>query len=94
MVAIKRNSPIRKAVAEKSDYYDNKAEAIKALDAVLAPFGFGTDSAELPGNAGSTLLAVVDVEEAGFGMADTNAFINCSWYRMESGRYEFTFYVT
>lgn len=96
MANLKNNSPIRKAVAEQSTYYDNKANAIKALDQALAYFQFRTKCCQLPDNSGSCLVEVVSIDvdfsEEDYNEADFHIY--ASWYRMPSGRYEFTFYVT
>lgn len=93
---VKTNSPIRKTVADQSTYYNNKANAIQALDQALAYFNFRTKCTQLPDNSGNCLIEVVpidvDFSEEDYNEADF--YIYASWYRMESGRYEFTFYVT
>lgn len=91
---IKSNSPIRTAVANQSTYYNNKANAIQALDQALAYFQFRTKCCQLSDNNGSILIPVVDINCEDEDTTEDKFYVYTGWYRMESGRYEFTFYVT
>lgn len=91
---VKLKSPIRTAVADQSTYYDNKGSAIKALDQALAYFQFRTKCCQLPDNDGSTLIPAVDMNCEDEDTAEDKFYVYTAWYRMPSGRYEFTFYVT
>jgi len=65
---------------------------IAAIDQRLAVVGYtlhADDCMDIPGNAGMKLL--------GIDCADTDenvGYVSVSWYRMQSGRWELTAYIT
>lgn len=74
----------------RNDYYETKGHAVNAFDAELQTFELGFDRNEflaLDGDAGNVQLGVADE----FGKVVGYAAL--SWYRMPSGRYEFTGYL-
>jgi hypothetical protein len=96
MVAIKAKHPVREAFAGCSTcpgcapYYATKGEAVSAFDAALRDHGFRFDEREFinyPGDDGRVTPAVCDEEGNCIGLA------LLTWYRMPSGRYEFTGYL-
>jgi len=80
-----------------SSYYETKGSAICAFDAELARWGLQLDPYDLADFAGDTGRKMLDVCTIGDGHGE---HIDCvghavlSWFRMESGRYEFTGYLT
>jgi hypothetical protein len=90
---ITRKHPVREAFAGCStttDYYATKGHAVNAFDAELQTYDLCFDRNDLTGFDGDTgrkSLAVVDECDHVVGYAVL------SWYRMPSGRYEFTGYL-
>jgi hypothetical protein len=93
---IKQNHPVRAAFAGRSTdgkrvgFYETKGHAVDAFDAELRAFDLCFDPNEimdLNGDTGWRTIPVVnrDYEDSGFAVI--------SWYRMPSGRYEFTGYL-
>lgn len=86
--------PVRGAFAacsSRNSYYDTKGHAISEFDAALAGFGLHldcNDCMDLPYDFSWATLAVLNAYDMIVGYA------RLSWYRMESGRYEFTGYIT
>ena len=77
-------------------YYETKGAAVCAFDAALAGHGFCLDPdglADFPGDGGRRM---VDVYTIGDGHGDGIKCVGVAvlfWYRMSSGRYEFTGYL-
>lgn len=75
----------------RAPYYETKGSAVCAFDAALADHGYRFDSDDLasfPGDTGRRTLEVYD-DATGRGVG----YAVISWYRMDSGRYEFTGYL-
>lgn len=89
MAAIKAKDKIRGKIAECSGYYDFKYLGINAVDTILAANGYCLVSSDYPGDEGHRLTAFHPIENNDFV-----GFVSFSWYRMPSGRYEFTVYIT
>ncbi len=88
--------PVRNTFAARSSgnghnsYYENKGQALNAFDAELQTYDVWfdrNDCLQLDGNDGRKNLAIVNE----FGRCVGYAVL--SWYRMPSGRYEFTGYI-
>lgn len=99
---IAANHPVREAFAGCSTcskcsgcgrvapYYETKGAAVCAFDEALAGHGFCLDPddlADFPGDNGRRTVRVLDGEHGDVG------FAVLFWYRMPSGRYEFTGYL-
>lgn len=80
----------------RAPYYETKGAAVCAFDEALAPYGLCLDPdglADFPNDSGRR---TVDVYTTGDGHGDgigKVGFAVISWYRMESGNYEFTGYL-
>jgi hypothetical protein len=94
---IKRNDPVREAFAACSSgnipgyYYETKGHALRAFDAALADFGYHrghTDNSSWSGDSGRY---VVGIYIEGGDCVGCAVF---SYYRMDSGRWEFIGYLT
>jgi hypothetical protein len=75
-------------------YYGTKGHAYNAVDNVLRAFSLELGTADFPGDEGNTLIDVYPLRadnSADFG--EPVGYVNFSWYRMESGRYELTVYM-
>ena len=95
-MTIKARHPVRAAFAGRSTngkdvgYYETKGHAVNAFDAVLQDHDLSFDREALDGfngNDGFVNLPVVNEFDDRVGSA------MLSWYRMPSGRYEFTGYL-
>lgn len=97
---IKANHPVREAFAgcstgsksgaDRTDYYRTKGHAVNAFDAALQTCDLCLDCNDLADFHGSAGCKTIEVhDELGFcvGLAVL------SWFRMESGRYEFVGYL-
>ncbi len=96
MATIKAKHPVRDIFADCSsgnggrNYYKTKGDAIGTFDGALRGHGFHFDENELfdfGGDNGRRRLNVVSNGGEYVGIAEL------SWYRMPSGRYEFTGYL-
>jgi len=93
-MAIKRNHPARNQICDLPTYHPNKGALIQAVDAVLNEHGWRLDYTQtmsLYGDSGGgeyTILPNVDEPTEEIGC------IMLYWYRMPSGRYELTCYIT
>jgi hypothetical protein len=97
IVRIPARHAVRNAFAGRStngkdvDYYATKGHAVNAFDAVLQDYDLHFDRADLPsfnGDEGWATLRICNEFDHGIGYA------RLSWYRMPSGRYEFTGYIS
>ena len=93
---ITAKNPVRNAFAGCSSgngyntYYDSKGSAVSAFDAVLAVYGYHLDCNDLCAFYGNEGRRVIDVYN------DCEKVVGCAvltWFRMESGRYEFVGYL-
>ncbi len=90
---IKRNHPVREAFAgrtSRNSYYETKGHAVSAFDAELAVYDLYLDRnnlSDFTGDAGRKNIDIFDEDDVCNGSAVL------SWYRMPSGRYEFTGYI-
>jgi hypothetical protein len=100
--SIKAKHPVREAFAgcstgtDGTDYYDTKGHAVNAFDEVLQGFDLCFDRSDLmdfPGDSGSKTIYVQNVCDENDGCGDPVGWGVISWYRMDSGRYEFTGYL-
>ena len=76
--------------AGRVDYYDTKGAAVDAFSFALDAFSLHFDSQDcmyLPGNEGWKTLLILDANDNPVGDA------RLTWYRVPSGRYEFTGYI-
>jgi len=96
IMSIKRNHPVRRAFCSRSTgndrgtYYSTKGAAIDAFDAELQAFDLCLDTEDMSdflGNEGRKNINVCDEHGNCVGLA---VF---TWFRMESGRYEFIGYL-
>jgi len=71
-------------------YYETKGHAINAFDGVLKEFGHTLDLNQLVDYNGDTGRANHDVLDGNGKVVGCAIF---SWYRMDSGRYEFIGYL-
>jgi hypothetical protein len=91
------NHPVRDSFAGCSsgnngaNYYDTKGQAIDAFYKVLEPWGLWWDWNELMVLTGDDGWRVIPVYNS-FGCLVGSAHL--SWYRLPSGRYEFTGYLS
>jgi len=76
--------------SSRSVYYETKGHAISAFDNALSGFGYRLADEVGNGYAGNEGRAYVDVVD-GKGIVSGCAVL--VWYRMPSGRYEFTGYL-
>ena len=97
LTKITARHPVRGAFAGKSTggrgtvYYASKGCAVSEFDAALAVWGLSLDEMDcmsLPGDTGYKTLAVRN------GEGDCVGYAYLSWFRMESGRYEFVGYIS
>jgi hypothetical protein len=77
----------------RSDYYETKGSAICAFDAELARWGLQLDPYDLTDFTGDTGRRKIEVWTVDDAHGDCVGYAVISWYRMESGRYEFTGYL-
>ncbi len=96
-VRISAKHPVRNAFAGKSSgnggagYYETKGHAVNAFDNALQDYDLSFDRDDcisLPDNEGWKTLRVLNAYDVVVGYA------RLSWYRMPSGRYEFTGYLS
>ena len=93
-VRIHRNHPLRNEFAGKSTgrvYYQSKGCAVNTFDNVLQNYDLSFDRTDLPdfnGNDGWATLRIVNAYDVAVGYA------HLSWYRMETGVYEFVGYIS
>ena len=94
---IKARDPVRGEFSDKSTgavggrYYAYKGEAICAFDEVLRRFGYCLDEDNLADFHYDAGRKVIDVHNK------SGDIVGCavlSWYRVDSGRYEFTGYLS
>lgn len=97
---------IRKAVSSLPNYVDNLAEAISLIEGHLSDFGWALDNQFVLNFSGGTEETVsmnipikVDIEGGIICSecdkpVELNHCIAFSYYRMQSGRYEITAYVS
>ena len=94
---IHRKNPVREAFAGRSTngkdvgYYATKGCAVRAFDNALLDFELAfaeEDCTGFDGDEGWKTLAVCNTYNVRVGYA------HLSWYRMPSGRYEFTGYLS
>ncbi len=78
----------RRPIAELSTYYPHKADFVPLADRILNEYGWALGAFEMPGDADRTLAPVVDEQESEVGQ------LCVAWYKMPSGRYELTLYLT
>jgi hypothetical protein len=93
---IKSKHPVRDKVASLSttnNYYNFKGDFIRAIDDVLEEFGWTTGDCDLYGDNGRQTVNVVLKDERGNLVEEVGQVI-LSWYRMPSGRYEMTCYLS
>jgi hypothetical protein len=84
---------IREAVSGCSSgpvYYETKGHAFIAVCEVLNGHGLTLQCVNLDGDSGRALLDVYPLDSENAGPV---GYVNFSWYRMQSGRYELTVYV-
>lgn len=75
----------REAVATIATYHDTKGSFVSKLTDVLDAAGLEVDEfINMPGDDGRTRLLIAGYDNVVF----------CSLYRMPSGRYEFTAYIS
>lgn len=74
----------------RSDYYETKSSAVCAFDDELARWGLRLDFVDFAGDTGRQMI---EVWTEGDAHGDCVGFAVISWYRMKSGRYEFTGYL-
>jgi hypothetical protein len=79
----------------RSDYYNSKADAVCAFNAELARWGLQLDPYDLADFIGDTGRKTIEVCTIGNYPIDwvVKGDAVISWYRMPSGRYEFTGYL-
>jgi hypothetical protein len=93
IATIKACAPVREAFAGhstgsgRSPYYENKGAAMWAFETELRGYALQFDCYDIPDNAGSAMIPIVN------GNADCVGYAKMSWYRMPSGRYEFIGYI-
>jgi basic membrane lipoprotein Med (substrate-binding protein (PBP1-ABC) superfamily) len=91
MPSIKSNTPVRRAVAAVSNtLWATKRHAVGAVVDALACYGYKLvdDYTSFANDNGSATIAICDDHTE----YDNN--VKIAWYRFESGRYEFTTYIT
>jgi len=85
---ILQRHPVRKQFGNLPIYFDHKGAAVSAVDEVLAQHGWTCDFCSFTGDNGRATVSVLEIEsQIEVGQA---VF---AWYRMPSGRYEFTIYL-
>jgi hypothetical protein len=100
IVTIARNAKIRDEIAglnNSSGYWETKTSAILAVCEILGERGLCLDDADWAGDSGSALVGVRFCHEHmadWVPLGDPLGYIHFSWYRMPSGRYGFTVYIT
>jgi hypothetical protein len=92
-IRILRNHPVREEFAGRTttgsdvDYYRTKGHAVNAFDGVLQGYDLCLDRDDLMDFSGDEGRKTIEVHDE-FGRCAGHAVL--SWYRMPSGRYEFT----
>lgn len=103
VIMVKRNSPARAAIADLPNYFDSKGGAISAVRTILNDYGMELEFVECSGDEGSSTFPIhVDCdsrmlcEHCGDDIknAEYNNVVSFSWYKMSSGRYEITAYIS
>lgn len=95
-MTIKRNHPVRELFSSRSTgndrgtYYSTKGHAINAFDGILQTFDMWLDRDDLADFSGNEGRKTIDVYANDEGIVGCAVF---SWFRMESGRYEFIGYL-
>lgn len=83
--------PARAAIAALPNYFDYKGHAWDAVNTILAGYGWELDCFEMPGSEGRTLADVIATNSEN---CEPVGQCCLAWYRMPSGRYEFTIYLS
>lgn len=88
-------NPIRKAVADCSGYYETKGDAVRAVNDGLSAYGYQlVDCDDYHGNFGLNIVPFFSEHDDSSDCDNPFGYVSFSWYRLESGSYEFTVYVT
>lgn len=80
-------------------YYETKGHAIRAFEGALLDSGLcfdlnaGASGNDFNGDDGRTTLTIIDTFDVSNDRAEPVGRAILSWYRMPSGRYEFTGYI-
>jgi hypothetical protein len=96
-MTITRKNPVREAFSSRSTgnsdrcYYDTLGYALIAFDSVLKAYNLCLDLSDLANFTGNEGRKVVAIHNGNTG---TVGHAVLSWFRMESGRYEFIGYIT
>ena len=102
MKTIKAKDPVREAFAgcsSSNSYYETKGHALSAFERALNDHGYCTDADAWFSWSGDEGREILDVWESENDWADRKGSSEpvgracISWYRMPSGRYEFTGYL-
>jgi hypothetical protein len=94
---IKRNHPVRNAFAGRSSgngsntYYASKGHAVNAFDNELQGYNLCLDRNDLADFVGNEGRKIIDIHN------EFDKVVGCAvftWFRMESGNYEFVGYIS
>ena len=103
VITVKRNHPARAAIADLPNYFDSKGRAIAAIESILNDYGMELEFVDCSGDEGSSIFPIhVDCdsrmlcERCGDAIENVeyNNVISFSWYKMPSGLYEITVYIS
>jgi len=77
--------------AGRTGYYETKGHAVQAFDAELREYGYHLDHASFASWSGNEGRETIEVLNESLDVVGCAVF---TWFRMESGRYEFIGYLT
>ena len=82
------------AVSVLKVYWKDMYAPFKAIDDAIAPFGFKIEGKTISGDSGDVMVRIFNGGDEETGAEVVNAGIRVSWYKMGSGMYEVTAYLT
>lgn len=106
MASINSRHDVRRQVAEaiSQNYWDSKIEALNAIDRCLNEWNMQIDPnhmLNLQGDEGNITIPIITMQPGGITcdccqkkVATVNNLVSYSWYRMGSGRWEITAYIS
>lgn len=76
-----------------NSYYETKGHAVRAYESALAKYGLYFDPDDLMDMPGDIGHVVIDIYTDGLEYTERVGCAMLMWYRMPSGRWEFTGYI-
>ena len=95
--------PVRREVASIKTYWENLSDAIGTIRSHLVDNGFDLDDQfvmNMQGDDGQTVVPIITDKESGVVCsccdkpAEVNNRLVFTWYKMQSGRWEVTTYIS